>query len=103
MQRLEIRRYLPEPLNGQNPYVLVHQALDADATASIVVAPLERQIRTRRLPDYELELDVAGEPFIILPQELAAQPKAEIGALAESAEALNWDIGKALDRLLFGV
>ncbi len=103
MQRLEVRRYLPEPLNGQNPYVLVLQARDADATASIIVAPLERRTRARRLPDYELELDVAGEPFIILLQELAAQPKAEIGAVVGSASSLNWDIGKALDRLSFGV
>lgn len=102
MRRLEVRRFLPEPVTGQNPYVLILQARDQDMMASIVVAPLERA-RRRRIEIFELPIDIEGEPFLILIHELSAEPSAEIGDIVAGADHLEWDVGKAIDHLLFGV
>ncbi|MES1156991.1 MAG: CcdB family protein [Alphaproteobacteria bacterium] len=103
MQRFEIRRFLPDFPEGQNPYVVILQAKDIDAMASIVVAPLERRERATKLSQYELPIDIETRSYVIVLHELASQPKSELGAIAGSAQHLEWEIGRALDRLLFGV
>lgn len=102
MRRLEVRRFLPEPLDGQNPFVLILQARDHDAMPSVVVAPLERASR-RRLTNFELPIEYEGVSYLALIQELSAEPKSEIGEVVARTDHFEWDVVKALDRLLFGV
>lgn len=102
MRRLDICRFLPESADDQNPFVLILQARTSEALSSLVVAPLERA-RRKRLPELEIPVIVDGTPFIVLIHELSAEPKSEIGEVMMHADHLEWDVGKALDRLLFGV
>jgi hypothetical protein len=79
------------------------QADRVDDLRTIVVAAIDRGRRTRLVADLDIPVVVEGEPMTVIMHELATIQRPSIGRLVLHAGHLDWEVGKALDRLLFGM
>ena len=103
IKRLDVRRLELEPEDGSCPFVLIVQADRVSDLRTVVVAPVYRGRGTSIVTDLELPILIDGELMTVILHELATFQRPSIGRLVLHADHLDWDVGKALDRLLFGV
>lgn len=83
------------------PYLVVlssHLLLDFD---DAVVAPLVNDSR-RTVPDLELDIEVDGEPLVLVVSEMAGVEGRALRRCVGSIAAREDDIRRALDRLFTG-
>lgn len=102
MKRFDIVDYTPTS-RGPIDLVVILQADGLEALPTIIAAPVRRGVLPGKQNMMEIAVRVQDGDCALLNSELAALPKSVFGAVVGSASHLEWEIGRALDRVLFGV
>ena len=85
------------------PYLLVLQHDRVTSIQSVIVAPLVAASRGPQPGRIHPLLDVNGEQYVLLTEDLASIPRRRLGPAITSAEARHYEIIAALDMLFTGI
>ncbi|MFM9883378.1 MAG: CcdB family protein [Burkholderiales bacterium] len=105
MAQFDLFRNPSSASKGRAPFLLDVQSDLLDPLATRVVVPLAKPDATRRKAVERLNptIEVEGKRLVMLTQELAAVPRAILGASVGNASRFRGDIIAALDLLITGI
>jgi toxin CcdB len=102
-QQLDIVENRNSGTRGNYPFLIVLQSDRVSSFNSLIAAPLARAngpfARSRIHP----QVEVAGVPYVVLSERLAAIQTSTLGRVVGSAAANRYEIIAALDMLFTGI
>jgi toxin CcdB len=103
MQRFEIWRLVSKDKRGEERLVMILQSEKIDHLASIIVAPLKPESADMVVPNLTPNIDIEGKAYTILVPLMTAIDRKQIGTWVLDAGGLDYEIGRALDRVFSGI
>jgi toxin CcdB len=103
VRRFEIWRLVSKDKSGAERFVMILQSEKIDHLASIIVAPLKPKSADMVVPNLTPSIDIEGTAYTILVPLMTAIDRKQLGACASDGGGLDYEIGRALDRVFSGI
>jgi toxin CcdB len=103
LQQFDIVENLNLTTRAQYPFLVILQHDRIARLRTVVAAPLADAAEVRAGSRLQVPIDVAGRRYVMLAEQLAAVQINLLGRVAASAEALRYEIVRAIDLLFTGI
>jgi toxin CcdB len=103
VRRFEVWRRVSKDKHGAERLVMILQSEKIDHLASIIVAPLKPHSADMVVPNLTPNIDMDGIAYTILVPLLTAIDRKQLSTRVLDAGGLDYEIGRALDRVFSGV
>jgi toxin CcdB len=103
VRRFEVWRLVAKDTRGSERLVMILQSEKIDHLATVIVAPLRSQSSDMVVPNLTPSIDIEGTAYTVLVPLMTAIDRKQLGTRVLDGGGLDYEIGRALDRVFSGV